>query len=116
MAKGDFLGEFEYIVMLSLIRLGSDAYGMTIRQDIEERIGRATAVGAVYAALERLEAKQYISSREAETTRGRGSLSKTYYQVTASGKRAVQQTRAAFRTMEEGTEQVLGSTFGRLVA
>ena len=40
MAKGDFLGEFEYIVMLSLIRLGDDAYGMTIRQDIEERTGR----------------------------------------------------------------------------
>ena len=53
MAKGDFLREFESIVMLSLLRMGDDAYGMTVRQDIEERTKRPTAVGAVYAALER---------------------------------------------------------------
>jgi DNA-binding PadR family transcriptional regulator len=116
MAKGDFLGEFEYIVMLSLIRLGRDAYGMTIRQDIERRIERPTAVGAVYAALERLESKRYLQSREGETTRGRGSLSKTYYELTASGMKAVRQTQAAFRTMEEGTERVLGSAFVWLIA
>ena len=66
MAKGNFLGEFEYIVLLSLIRLGDAAYGMTIRQDIEQRTERPTAVGAVYAALDRLEDKGYIESREEE--------------------------------------------------
>jgi len=111
MAKGDFLGEFEYIVMLSLIRLGEDAYGMTIRRDIEERTERTIAVGAVYAALERLEDKGYIRSREGETTRGRGSRSKTYYKVTGAGLRAVQQTRSVFRRMEKGMEPQLGPAF-----
>jgi PadR family transcriptional regulator PadR len=109
MAKGDYLGEFEYVVLLSIIRLGSDAYGMTIRQDIENRTERSISVGAVYAALERLEAKGYLHSREGETTRGRGGRSRIFYEVTASGKKAVQQTRTMFRQMEAGTEQALGS-------
>jgi DNA-binding PadR family transcriptional regulator len=109
MAKGDFLGEFEYVVLLSIIRLGSDAYGMTIRQDIENRTERSVSVGAVYAALERLEAKGYLHSREGETTQGRGGRSKIFYEVTAAGKKAVQQTRTMFRQMEAGTEQSLGS-------
>lgn len=108
MAKGDFLGEFEYIVMLSLLRMGDDAYGMTIRQDIEERTKRPTAVGAVYAALDRLEEKGYLKSREGETTRGRGSRSKTYFKVTSAGVRALRETRAVFRRMERGAERQLG--------
>ena len=116
MAKGDYLGEFEYVVMLSLIRLGDEAYGMTVRQDIEERTERPISVGAVYAALERLEGKGYLTSREGETTRGRGGRSKTYYEVTASGQRAVRQTRAMFRRMEEGTERALGPARRLMVA
>jgi len=108
MAKGDFLGEFEYIVMLSLLRLGEDAYGMTIRQDIERRTERPAAIGAVYAALDRLEEKGYITSREGETTRGRGGRSKTYYRVNAAGLHAVRQTRTVFRRMEQGVEPKLG--------
>lgn len=107
MAKGDYLGEFEYLVMLSLLRLGDDAYGMAIREDIEERIGRRVTVGAVYASLERLEGKRYLSSREGETTRGRGGRSKTYYQITTLGRKALLQTRSAFRRMEEGTGPLL---------
>jgi DNA-binding PadR family transcriptional regulator len=116
MAKGDFLGEFEYIVMLSLLRLGDDAYGMTIRQDIENRAERPVAVGAVYAALDRLEAKGYIKSREGETTRGRGGRSKTYYSVNANGLQAVRQTRSVFRRMEKGAEPKLGPAFQLKVA
>jgi PadR family transcriptional regulator PadR len=116
MAKGNFLGEFEYVVMLSLLRLRDDAYGMTIRQDIETRTDREIAVGAVYAALDRLEVKGYIRSREGETTRGRGGRSKTYFTVTALGKRAVQQTRSMFRVMEEGIEPALSSSHRLRVA
>ena len=100
MAKGNYLGEFEYIVMLSLLRLGDDAYGMTIRQDIEENTQRPIAVGAVYAALERLEEKGYIKSKEGEATRGRGGRSKTYYKVNGAGLEAVRQTRSVFRRRE----------------
>jgi DNA-binding PadR family transcriptional regulator len=116
MAKGDYLGEFEYIIMLSLIRLTDDAYGMTIRQDIESHTDRPVALGAVYASLERLENKGYILSREAATTRGRGSRSKRYYRLTALGKEAVRRTRETFRRMEEGTQPVLGPTFGQKAA
>ena len=111
MAKGDFLGEFEYIVLLSLLRRAEDAYGMTIRQDIQERTSRPTAVGAVYAALDRLEDKGYITSKEGETTRGRGGRSKIYYKVTGAGLQAVRQTRAVFRRMERGVETKLGPVF-----
>ena len=107
MAKGDYLGEFEYVVLLSIIRLGNDAYGMTVRQDIETRTERTISVGAVYAALERLEAKGYLKSHEGETTRGRGGRSKLFYQLTAAGKKAVQQTRSMFHRMEDGTEPAL---------
>jgi len=107
-AKGDFLGEFEYIVMLSLLRLGDTAYGMTVRQDIEERTQRPVAVGAVYAALDRLEAKGYITCSQGQTTRGRGGRSKTYYKVSGAGIQAVRQTRSAFRRMEKGVEPKLG--------
>jgi PadR family transcriptional regulator PadR len=116
MAKGDFLGEFEYIVMLSLLRLGDAAYGMTIRQDIEECTERLVAVGAVYAALDRLEDKGYIHSIEGATTRGRGGRSKTYFTVNADGLRAVRQTRSVFRRMEKGAEPKLGSAFRLRVA
>jgi PadR family transcriptional regulator PadR len=111
MAKGNYLGEFEYIVMLSLLRLGNDAYGMTIRQDIEESTRRPVAVGAVYAALDRLEQKGYIKSSEGETTRGRGGRSKTYYKVEGAGLEAVRQTRSVFRRMEKGVEAKLGPAF-----
>jgi PadR family transcriptional regulator PadR len=109
MAKGDFLGEFEYIVLLSLLRLGDAASGITSRQDIEQRAERPVAVGAVYAALDRLEEKGYIRSREGETTRGRGGRSRTYYKVSAEGLLAVRQTRAVFRRMEKGAETRLGT-------
>ena len=53
-----YLGEFEHIVLLALIRLKDDAYGMTIRMEIDERIGRSVSIGAVYTTLERLETKR----------------------------------------------------------
>jgi len=56
MAKGDYLGEFEQIVLLALIRLRRNAYGMTVRREIEQRTGRKVSIGAVYATLERLQA------------------------------------------------------------
>ena len=60
MAKGDFLGEFEIYVMLALAHIGEDAYGVSIRQQIERRTGREVAIGAVYATLSRLEDKGLV--------------------------------------------------------
>ena len=63
MAKGDFVGEFELYVMLALARLGDEAYGVTIRREIEARTGRTIVIGAVYATLARLEEKDLVQFR-----------------------------------------------------
>ena len=57
MAKGEFLGEFEQLVLLALLRLGEEAYGMAVRREIETRASRDVSIGAVYATLDRLEEK-----------------------------------------------------------
>ena len=62
MGKRDYLGEFELMVMLALIRLGENAYGVPISREIELNSGREVAIGSVYSALERLEHKGFVSS------------------------------------------------------
>jgi PadR family transcriptional regulator PadR len=62
MPRGDLLGSLEHIILLALVRLKDNAYGMTVRREIEERTGRNISIGAVYTTLERLEAKGYVSS------------------------------------------------------
>ncbi len=66
MSKGRYLGTFEEIVLLAVMQVGEGAYGMTIRRDIEDRSGRSVSIGAVYATLDRLQTKGYISSRLAD--------------------------------------------------
>ena len=69
MSDLDFLGEFEHIVLLALLRLKDQAYGVTVRQEIEFRTKRDVSIGAVYATLGRLEAKGYVKSRRGDPTR-----------------------------------------------
>ncbi len=88
--KGNYLGEFEELVLLALIRLGDDAYGVTIRREIEERAMRPTSIGAVYATLDRLEEKGMVSSRIGEATPQRGGRPKRYFKIEASGEMALQ--------------------------
>ena len=66
MAKGEFLGEFEQLVLIALLRLGDEAYGMAVRREIEARAGRDVSIGAVYATLDRLESKGLVRSRLGE--------------------------------------------------
>jgi PadR family transcriptional regulator PadR len=101
MPKGDWLGEFEQMVMLAVLRLDASAYGMEVRREIAARTGRDAAIGAVYATLERLEDKGMVRSREvaAEGDRGR---QRRAYQVTADGIRALDQALAAISRMREG--------------
>ena len=69
MPRGDLLGSLEYIVLLALVRPRPDAYGMTVRREIEMRVGRNLSIGAVYATLERLEAKGYVARRSVHRLR-----------------------------------------------
>ncbi|HMJ67914.1 MAG TPA: PadR family transcriptional regulator [Cyclobacteriaceae bacterium] len=87
------LGEFEEIVMLTVGILHEDAYGVTIKKEIETRLVRKVSVGALQTALKRLEDKGYLKSREGETTQDRAGRPKRYYSITAYGKKAMEYTR-----------------------
>ena len=102
MPRGEFLGSLEQIVMLAVMRLGSDAYGMTVRREIEERTGREISIGAVYATLERLEAKGYVSSFTGEPTAERGGRAKRHFKIEPAGHRVLSASQEALRSMSEG--------------
>src|SRR5262245_11188135 len=106
MAKGEYLGEFEHIVLLSLLRLDDRAYGVTVRQEISARTGRDVSVGAIYTTLDRLEGKGYVKSRLGEPTTERGGRAKRFFRVTARGLRVVNSTHEALRSMSIGLDQV----------
>ena len=102
MTGRDYLGEFEHIVILALLRLEDRAYGVTVRQEIERRTRREVSIGAVYATLERLEAKGYVKSHRSEPTPERGGRSKRFFRVTGKGAAALGRTHRALRNMTEG--------------
>src|SRR6266566_3454110 len=102
MGKGDYLGEFELIVLLALLRLRENAYGMTIRREIVERTGRDVSIGAVYATLDRLEEKGYISSRVGDATPERGGRAKKYFQIKGAGQSALAETDRTLAAMKRG--------------
>ena len=109
MAKGvAYLGEFELIVMLSILRLGANAYGMRIWQEIEARTQRAAKIAAVYAALERLERKGYLTSWVADPTPARGGRAKRFFRIERKGYEAVRRSRKMFVSMWNGLDPILG--------
>ena len=101
------LGEFEQLVLLALVRIGQDAYGVPICEDIVERTGREVSLGAVYKTLERLEDKGLVGSREGAPTPERGGRRKKHYRLMAAGHRALGQSLAALRRMTDGLEPEL---------
>ena len=106
MSGRDYLGEFEHIVVLALLRLQDKAYGVTVRQEIELRTRREVSIGAVYATLDRLETKGYIKSYHGDPSPERGGRSKRFFQVTAKGVTAVNRTHRALRSMTEGLDLI----------
>lgn len=98
----DYLGEFELLVMLAVLRLGTNAYGMTIRREIVDVAERSASLGAVYTTLERLEDKGFLSSAIGETTRERGGRAKKYFKVSASGAGAVKRSLKSTEAMKSG--------------
>ncbi len=102
----DYLGEFEHIVVLAVLRLEDRAYGVTVRQEIQVRTGREVSIGAVYATLERLQAKGYVQSSHGDPTPERGGRSKRFFRITAEGVAAVNRTGRALQSMSEGLDIV----------
>jgi DNA-binding PadR family transcriptional regulator len=94
MRQRNYFGEFELMVILTVIQLGEDAYGVTISRELEMQRGRGVAIGSVYAALERLEEKGLVSSSLGRPTPERGGKAKRYFRVTQEGLRQVRKTRS----------------------
>jgi DNA-binding PadR family transcriptional regulator len=99
MDGNDRLGRSEELVLLALVRLRENAYGVTIRREIAERTGRDVSFGAVYTTLERLERKGYVSSRVGDPTPERGGRAKRYFRIEAPGRRALNSSRETIARM-----------------
>jgi PadR family transcriptional regulator, regulatory protein PadR len=106
MSRRDYLGEFEHIVVLALMRLGDRAYGVSVRQEIATCIDRDVSVGAIYATLERMEAKGYVTSTMGGPTAKRGGRPKRFFRVTAKGMSALNCARQALLSMSKGLKLV----------
>ena len=104
MGKTGLLGAFEEIVLLALVRGGDEAYGVSVRRDIEERSGRSVAMGAVYATLDRLEEKGYAVSRVGDASESRRGRPRRYYIILPEGLKALTQCREVRGNMWEGIE------------
>lgn len=108
MPRSAYLGEFELMVLLALMHLGDDAYGVPISREIEQRSGREVALGSVYAALDRLEEKGLITSRLGDPTAERGGRAKRYFKVTAQGIHSVRDTQKALTNLWRGLPHLRG--------
>ena len=102
MPKGEALGEFEHIVLLAVLRLRDDAYGMSVRREIHDRTGRDVAIGAVYATLERLATKGLVTTTVSDPTPQRGGRAKRSFHLTGAGVEALRRTRADLDAMLDG--------------
>ena len=106
LAVSNYLGEFEYLVLLAIVRLGEDAYGVTIRRTLEERAGRDASFGAIHSTLRRLETKGLVRSRRGDPEPVRGGKAKKFIALTPSGKTALRDSQAAFQRMAQGLDLV----------
>jgi PadR family transcriptional regulator, regulatory protein PadR len=88
------LGEFEEIVILTVGVLYKEAYGVSIKKEIEARLVRNVSMGALHTALKRLEGKGYIKSFDGEITEDRAGRPRKYFQITALGKKAMEYSRS----------------------
>ena len=109
MPKRSNLGDFELMVMLALLRLGDDAYGVPISREIEQQSGREVALGSVYATLERLEGRGLVSSHLGKLIAERGGKAKRYFRVTSNGLRKAQETRRALMKLWRGLPELEGA-------
>ncbi len=98
----DYLGEFEQLILFSVVQLRDDAYGVAIRETIEQRTGRVISSGAVYTALGRLEDRGLVTSRVGEPMPGRAGRPRKYYALKPAGARALVATYSTIQAMAGG--------------
>lgn len=99
-----FLGELEQLVLIAVLRLGDDAYGMRIRREIEARTGRDVAIGAVYSALDRMERKGLVTSRVGEPEPTPGGRGRRVFRARPAGREALSASLGNLRNLLEGLD------------
>jgi PadR family transcriptional regulator PadR len=105
--RSSALGDFEQLVLLGVLRLGEQAYGAAIRQEIHARSGRDVSINAVYTTLDRLERKGLLKSWVGDPTAVRGGRRRKFYGLRPAGVTALRQSYRAFTAMADGLEQHL---------
>lgn len=110
----DQLGRFEQLLLFAILHLGNEAYGVTMRREVEERTGKSVASGAVYTTLRRLEDRGLVSSCVGEPTAERGGRRKKYYRVEPVGIRALHESYRILRGMAAGLEPSLDELAAQL--
>jgi|SRR6476620_1376402 len=108
MPKGDFLGEFEVLILAALQRLGDDAYAVTIKREIERRARRPASIGAIHAAVARLADKGFVAFRISEPLPIPGGRARKYSRITPAGVRALRHSTSALARMIDGLELGVG--------
>ena len=102
------IGEFEQMVLLAVLQVRDDAYGVTVHEELERHTVRPVARGAVYMTLDRLEKKGLLTSTQSEPTAARGGRAKRCYALTKTAVLALKASRRTLRSLWDGLEPVLG--------
>jgi len=108
MTDRSYLGEFELMILLTVIHLGDEAYGVPISRELEAQRGRDVSVGSVYAALERLEGKGLVESSLGDPTPERGGKAKRFFKITKEGLRQVHETRQVLTRLWRSLPELKG--------
>lgn len=102
------LGGFEHLLLLTVLRLGERAYGVSIRKEILDRARKDVAIGAIYTALDRLSKKGFVESWLGEPTTERGGRAKRFYRVTSVGRAALVETDRTLKNVSKGLKLAEG--------
>ena len=106
MGESTYLGEFEQMVLWTVLRLRGEGYGAVILEELNGRVERDVSTGAFYSTLDRLERKGMVRSRLEDPEPGRGGRRKRYMSVTADGAAALERTRSEWRRLWDGMDPV----------
>ena len=108
MRRDALLGQSEMLVLIAVLRLGSEAYGVPISREISAQIGRDVAVAGIYSTLERLEGMGLVEAETGEPTAVRGGRAKTYFAVTAEGLRQLRASQRILQKFWDGVPKLEG--------
>ena len=103
----DYLGEFEQMVLLSIMRLGEEAYGLAIKDELESTAGRSPSSGSLYTTLDRMERKGLLESYAGDSSSERGGRPRRYVKLTPAGQEMLARSRSTLLALWDGLEGAL---------